>query len=106
MTKFLKKIYFGVDNLQVAHFFSKSKARQFEKIIQAARAHHRLLITYLKKNGYKVSREIRPYSYKDGYLYATDNKDSKNHIKSYRLKCIKTVKIMKETFTPMWKVEL
>lgn len=75
-------------------------------IISAAHEHKRIQIEYLTRINKHIRRNIAPYEIKDGYLYATDNKQGTKQICSFILSNIKRAKKLDKKFKPIWEIKL
>ena len=99
-------MYYAKINGEQEGFASDRIRTRMRKIVKAARTNHRVEIIYKKKTGRVVRRQIAPYSYKLGLLYATDTRHGNRLIRSYVPSSIKGAKVLKATFKPEWEVEL
>lgn len=75
-------------------------------IVKCARQHRRVTILYKKNTGKVVERNIAPYSMKDDYLYATDERDGNTKIKSFKIYNIRSAKRCLHKYRPQWEVKL
>jgi len=75
------------------------------EIIEAARNNETVEIVYIKKTtGEVVTREIEPYSERDGYLFGYDV--TEGTIKKFLISNITSASRTGNKFTPRWEVEL
>jgi predicted DNA-binding transcriptional regulator YafY len=80
-----------------------------EAIAEAARALHRVILTYVDEKGVTTTREIEPYSYrpgKDGAIRFMGFDIEKGAIRGFRTDRIVSATVSENTFTPQWPVEI
>lgn len=63
-------------------------------------------IEYQRRDGKTVTRTIRPYEIKGGYLWATDTKHGAGHIHSFKINRVKSVEPLKTGYRPRWEIKL
>ena len=94
--------------LALARVYQRSN---LAKIEQAGGAFNTVDVTYVKKDGEIIHRELTPYETKPhrttGQLmvYATDNKDGPAQIKSFIANRIRKVDETTNEFDPVWSVQ-
>jgi len=97
-------------NKKLVEFEYVEQFEMMQKIVDAARLHHRVLIRYQKNGDTKEpqQRSVAPYSYKPEYadaggiVYAEQG----GRIKSFALNQITEITVTQDLFTPQWPVEL
>lgn len=87
--------------------FPDAIGARVRKIVTAGKVRKKCRILYLKKSTNNVVRRIIcPYSYRDGMVFATDERKGKKKIRSYRIDNIKSVTILTTKYKPIWEIEL
>jgi len=72
-------------------------------IVVAAQNRETVEITYMKRDGSVVVREIEPYSERDGYLFGYDVNEGT--IKKFIISNIVSASRTGKKFMPRWEVE-
>jgi predicted DNA-binding transcriptional regulator YafY len=75
-------------------------------IRDAAKNKQQVRIEYTNKEGKAITRTIRPYESKGGYLYATDSMHGAGHIHSFKVSRIKSATPVDKKFRPKWDIKL
>jgi len=96
-------------NKELVEFEYPSQVAIMQRVVDAARLHHRVLIKYQKLDGKEPQwRSVAPYKYKSEYasgggiLYAEQG----GRIKSFALYQIDAAESTEDMFEPQWPVEL
>jgi predicted DNA-binding transcriptional regulator YafY len=75
-------------------------------IRQAGKDKQQVKIQYTNRQGKSITRTIRPYEIRGGYLYATDTVHGAGHIHSFKVSRIKSAEPVERKYKPNWPVKL
>jgi predicted DNA-binding transcriptional regulator YafY len=74
-------------------------------IRQAGKDQQQVKIKYTNRQGKNITRTIRPYEIKKGYVYATDSVHGAGHIHSFKVSRIQSAEPVERGYKPKWPVK-